>query len=38
MAKDMGNGCSFLNPWNFFREEDSVCLSRIVAAVSKLPR
>jgi Subtilase family len=34
MGKDMGNGCSYLNPWNFFKEEDTVCLWRIVIALS----
>lgn len=38
MSKEMGNGCSFLNPWNFFRQEDSVCLSGIRTAISNLPR
>jgi subtilase family serine protease len=37
MGKDMGNGCSYLNPWNFFREEDTLCLWRIVIALSELP-
>jgi hypothetical protein len=32
MGKDMGNECSDLNPWNFFREENTVCLWRIVIA------
>ena len=38
MVKNIGNGCLFLNPRNLFREEDAVCLLKIVAAVSTLPR
>lgn len=38
MSNEMGNGCSFLNPCHLFREDDAVCVSRIVAALSKLPR
>jgi Subtilase family len=38
IGKDMGNGCSYLNPRNFFGEEDTVCLWRIVIAASELPK
>lgn len=38
MGTDMGNGCSYLNPCNLFRKEDTVCLWRTVLAVSELPK
>lgn len=36
MAIPMGNGCSYLNPCDFFRNEDFVCWANIVAAMSKV--